>query len=191
MENNLNIETNIKRQLFNLNNLSLNDLGLKWFKLYKTTPANLSRSYLIKGIAYKIQYLAGLSDTSDEELNLAIKSAKDRLKVLPGVSCNNSSIGKVKNVNLLPPAGSVIETIYKNKKYLVKVIAGDFDGSSSSGGSSNCGSSSGSLGYVNNNNNYKFEYDGIVYKSLSAIAQKITGTKWNGYTFFKLKKTMR
>ena len=29
-----------------------------------------------------------------------------------------------------------------------------------------------------------FSYEGLVYKSLSAIAMKITGTKWNGLKFF-------
>lgn len=31
------------------------------------------------------------------------------------------------------------------------------------------------------------EYQGQKFRSLSAIAFKITGTKWNGYKFFKLK----
>lgn len=31
-----------------------------------------------------------------------------------------------------------------------------------------------------------FEYDGQKWKSLSAIARKITGTRWNGPKFFKL-----
>ncbi len=33
-----------------------------------------------------------------------------------------------------------------------------------------------------------FEYDGREFRSLSAIATEITGTKWNGKVFFKLKK---
>lgn len=33
-----------------------------------------------------------------------------------------------------------------------------------------------------------FEYDGRRFTSLSAIAQEITGTKWNGYRFFGLLK---
>jgi hypothetical protein len=33
-----------------------------------------------------------------------------------------------------------------------------------------------------------FEYDGTMYRSLSALATKVTGTKWNGYTFFGLRK---
>jgi hypothetical protein len=33
-----------------------------------------------------------------------------------------------------------------------------------------------------------FEYDGRMFKSLSAVARKITGTRWNGKVFFGLKK---
>ena len=33
-----------------------------------------------------------------------------------------------------------------------------------------------------------FEFDGRHYRSLSAIAQAITGTKWNGHLFFRLRK---
>ena len=33
-----------------------------------------------------------------------------------------------------------------------------------------------------------FDYDGEIYRSLSAVAKTITGTKWNGHVFFGLKK---
>lgn len=33
-----------------------------------------------------------------------------------------------------------------------------------------------------------FEWDGHVYKSLSAIAKAITGTNWNGFAFFGIKR---
>ena len=33
-----------------------------------------------------------------------------------------------------------------------------------------------------------FEYEGRRYKSLSAIATEIAGTRWNGFLFFGLKK---
>jgi len=32
-----------------------------------------------------------------------------------------------------------------------------------------------------------FEYEGRPYQSLSAIARAITGTRWNGWTFFGLR----
>lgn len=35
--------------------------------------------------------------------------------------------------------------------------------------------------------NGKFEYDGEVFNSLSAIARNITGTRWNGKLFFGVK----
>ena len=36
-----------------------------------------------------------------------------------------------------------------------------------------------------------FEFDGDVYKSLTAVAKSVTGTHWNGYHFFGLKKEGR
>jgi hypothetical protein len=33
-----------------------------------------------------------------------------------------------------------------------------------------------------------YQWDGKTYKSLSAIAKAITGTNWNGYTFFGVKR---
>ena len=31
-----------------------------------------------------------------------------------------------------------------------------------------------------------FQYDGVVYRSLSAVARQISGTQWNGISFFRL-----
>ncbi len=36
-----------------------------------------------------------------------------------------------------------------------------------------------------------FEFEGKVFSSLSAIAKAITGTNWNGYAFFGIKRTVR
>jgi hypothetical protein len=33
-----------------------------------------------------------------------------------------------------------------------------------------------------------FDYEGEVYRSLSAVAKAVTGTHWNGYHFFNLAK---
>jgi hypothetical protein len=34
---------------------------------------------------------------------------------------------------------------------------------------------------------HDFEYDGRPYKSLSAVAREIAGTRWNGWLFFGLR----
>jgi hypothetical protein len=39
--------------------------------------------------------------------------------------------------------------------------------------------------------NHGFEYEGRPYRSLSAIARAITGTRWNGWTFFGLNRQAR
>ena len=36
-----------------------------------------------------------------------------------------------------------------------------------------------------------FEYAGTIYRSLSAVAYAVTGTKWNGHIFFGLKRAGR
>jgi hypothetical protein len=33
-----------------------------------------------------------------------------------------------------------------------------------------------------------FEFEGELYKSLSAVAKRVTGSHWNGYKFFNLNK---
>lgn len=167
--NNGNNCISLQKQLFNLNNLSTNELRLKWSELYNNIPTNFKRVFLIKGIAYRMQVLAGGSNTSESEINLAVKVAKEKLKLSGSGTLN-------RKVNLIPPSGSVIKTFYKkNEEYFVKVID---DGM-------------GSINSNISNNETKFEYKGKIYKSLSAIATEIAGTRWNGYTFFKLKKTIK
>jgi hypothetical protein len=62
----------------------------------------------------------------------------------------------------LPMPGSLLIKEYRGKTVMVSVLDGGF------------------------------EYDGRRFASLSAIANEITGKKWNGYLFFKLsKETLR
>jgi hypothetical protein len=58
----------------------------------------------------------------------------------------------------LPMPGSVIVKEYRGRTILVQVLGA------------------------------RFEYNGRRFDSLSAIAQEITGTKWNGFAFFGLAK---
>ena len=59
----------------------------------------------------------------------------------------------------LPPPGTYLEREYKGRRVIAKVLV---DG---------------------------FEFDGEIYRSLSAIAHEATGTKWNGFLFFNLTAT--
>ncbi len=56
----------------------------------------------------------------------------------------------------LPQPGTYLEREYKGRRVIVKVLVNGF------------------------------EFDGQIYRSLSAIASEVTGTKWNGFLFFNL-----
>ena len=58
----------------------------------------------------------------------------------------------------LPPADTVLERVYQGQIVRVTVLASGF------------------------------EYQGKHYPSLSAIAYRVTGTRWNGFHFFGLKQ---
>lgn len=58
----------------------------------------------------------------------------------------------------LPLSGSLLMKDYKGRTIIVRVL------------------------------DHGFEYDGRKFTSLSAVAQDITGTKWNGWAFFGLAK---
>lgn len=117
MENNT---SSIRKQIFALENMSTDDLRMKWLELYKSNPKVFKRGFLIKGLAYKIQSLAGLDEVSEEEVDLAYQMAKERLKHNTIASWNNKNIKK--EVVILPPAGSVIKKQHKDKEYIVKIL---------------------------------------------------------------------
>jgi len=58
----------------------------------------------------------------------------------------------------VPPPGSIIARLYKGEVLQVRVL------------------------------DHGFEFEGTVYRSLSAVAKKITGGHCNGHAFFRLGK---
>lgn len=167
-------KVDIRKQLFMLKSMATEDLRMKWLELYKSNPKVFKRNSLIRGLAYKIQSLAGEDEVSEEEVDMAYKIAKEKLKsknhnTVANWNSNtgynskdrNGNKNTLKEVVILPPPGSIIKTCHKNREYIVKII-----------------------------DENKFSYNGLLYTSLSAIAKAITGTQWSGNAFFKLKKKM-
>lgn len=182
----------VNNQLLNLQKLSLVELKEKYKELFNTnnfnakgfkindikdiTDIKFKRGYLIKVLSYKIQVLYGMSNTSEEGIKDLITITKQKLDQTERITIDNSrkiikntkSVETIKNIenkqntqDLNPPItiGSIITTYRGNQEYIVKVLSDN-----------------------------KFSYNQKIYNSLTAIATDITGTKWNGYTFFKLKK---
>jgi len=194
----------VNNQFLNLQKLSLTELKEKYKELFSTNNLNakgfkindinnithikFKRGYLIKILSYKIQVLYGMSKTSEEEIEELIKTTKQKLDQTERITIDNSrkiprnvktsknvegiesaentnkksNTDKIPNTQDLNPAitiGSTITTYRGNQEYIVKVLQDN-----------------------------KFSYNQKIYNSLTAIATDITGTKWNGYAFFKLKR---
>ena len=102
---------------------------------------------------------AAVEPSPDKVFRCAIytrKSTEEGLQQDFSLSSGNAVQGRVgaKTDPRLPAPGGTVERRYKGRDIIVKV------------------------------REEGFEYDGKLYKSLSAIALEVTGTKWNGFLFF-------
>ena len=68
----------VLRQINELQRMSLNELRRKWLDLFGTDPAKLSKQYLTRRLAYRIQELTygGLSKSTREKLSNWAKDPK-------------------------------------------------------------------------------------------------------------------
>lgn len=128
------------------------------------TNAN-NKSWLVKRIAWRLQALAE-GDLSERARQRAEELARDAdLRVLPPkptpvgpAAADRTKTGMLprQGRDRLPPAGTILTREYRGETLQVKV----FD--------------------------HGFEFEGQVYRSLSAVAKVITGAHYNGFLFFKL-----
>ncbi|MFH0839085.1 MAG: DUF2924 domain-containing protein [Candidatus Omnitrophota bacterium] len=145
-------------EIMALKNAPAEELQKRYKELYGEDATGTHKTYLWRKIAYKLQ--------EQEHGSLSAK-AKERLKVLIKEydPINNKILRPDKPMvnqqasvkdKRLPIPGTVITKEYKGANYQVKILEKGF------------------------------EYNGKLYKTLSAIAKEITGAHWNGYLFFNL-----
>lgn len=154
------MEDSVLGQILALKEMKIDELLVKYGGVFEgEKPGVNNAEYLRKRIAYKLQELAhgGLPDT-----------AKTRLEQLINIydPINNRLLRKVRNPNgskiqanrdrRLPIPGSIITKIYKGRAIKVKVLEKGF------------------------------EYEGKHHRTLSQVANAVTGDHWNGYLFFNL-----
>jgi hypothetical protein len=145
----------ILEQILALKEAFLADLQKKYSEVFDGKKApSNNKTYLWQRIAYRIQEL---------EYGSLPEEAKDKVKQIAEEydPINNkvlrpdaSKRRKPWRDGRLPVPGTIINKNYKGRDITVKVL------------------------------DIGFEYDGKVYKTLTAIAKEITGSHWNGYLFF-------
>lgn len=153
----------IAGQLAALTEMTIGQLKEKYRELFGVPTRSRNKPYLQKKLAWRIQELAegGLTNQARNQIETLASDAPLRWRASNGGGPNNAP-AKPKEAPqrdpALPPPGTVITREHKGIDHRVTVLD---DG---------------------------FEYRGALYRSLSKIATEITGTKWNGFLFFRLKR---
>jgi len=150
---------NIDEELESLQSLATSELRQRYAEAWNEEPRSRNRPYLIRRIIWRLQANAE-GDLSERARRRAAELADDaEIRVTPPRKLGpRKKRGRNGKVRdvRLPPAGTSLIRDSKDARIEVRVLD---DG---------------------------FEYDGERYRSLSAIANRITGTHTNGFRFFGL-----
>ena len=157
---------NVGKEVAALQRITVKELRARYAEVFgEETPAN-NKGWLVKRIAWRLQSLAegGLSERARQRAAELANDADVRLSppkakgTLIGDERTRMAAIRLKSDDRLPLPGTVITRTYKGETLHVKVLP------------------------------HGFEFEGEVYKSLSAVAKAITGQHCNGYHFFRLGK---
>jgi hypothetical protein len=139
-------------------------LKARYRELFGEEARSSNHAHLFRRIAWRLQALAE-GDLSERARERAADLATDvNLRLRPSLQFwqelanAETRSGHGRRDPRLPAIGTTLERKYQDRTIRVKVLK---DG---------------------------FEHDGKQYESLSSIASSVTGTRWNGFSFFGLKK---
>ncbi|MCL4488398.1 MAG: DUF2924 domain-containing protein [Chloroflexi bacterium] len=157
------IKGDIAQQIAQLGHMTVPQLRKKYAEVFGEESRSNNRQFLYRRIAWRIQALAegGLSERARLRAMAIANDADLRIRAPKRRSDPNAFLEVTAKVpkpldNRLPAPGTWLEREYRGQRIAVKVRA---DG---------------------------FEFEGRVYKSLTAVANEATGGKWNGFKFFGL-----
>jgi Protein of unknown function (DUF2924) len=151
----------VRTQIENLRNEKTKALKARYRELFGEDSHSSNHAHLFRRIAWRLQALAE-GDLSERARQRAVELAVDvdiRLRP-PREFWKELASGSETPPRdaRLPPSGTVLTRQFQGRLIRAKVLD---DG---------------------------FEYAGRKYQSLSSITLKVTGTRWNGFTFFGLTK---
>jgi hypothetical protein len=161
---------NTGREIATLKQMTVAELREKYLEVFGELTRAANKDFLFKRIAWRIQSLTE-GDLSERARRRAAELARDAdlrttaprtpLAAPEGNGAKGAKPSPSAADERVPPPGTVLTRMYRGQAY--HVVVRD-DG---------------------------FEYDGEVYRTLSAVAKEITGSHWNGFLFFKIAKPKR
>lgn len=151
----------VPSQLAALETMTVGMLAEKYRALYGEPTRTRNKDYLRKRLAWRIQELAegGLPTSALERIAALGDDLPERWRMRQAVAAETKAAKPCqRRDSRLPPVGTVLRRLFDGADHEVTVCS---DG---------------------------FAYAGERFKSLSAIAKRVTGTPWNGFLFFHLEK---
>jgi len=162
------VSPSIAAQVKALDSMSVAQLRIRWKEVFGEETRQRHRIYMIKRLAWKLQADLLPKLTADQEAR--VQAYMREYEAMPPEKWfPNAGRGRRKEAapkapsrphdRRLPKPGSVLTREWKGQQVAVKILDGG-----------------------------RFEYEGRVFRSLSAVAREVTGTSWNGPLFFGLRK---
>jgi hypothetical protein len=149
----------IASQIAQLQGMTVDQLRGEYERVFGEQARSRNKTWLWRRIAWRIQELAfgGLSERAKARLEELMPDAEVALRVPPGRFLEARDRAVRLARDPRPPSpGTVLLRNWRGRRIVVEVTEEGF------------------------------LYEGVVYKSLSAAARAITGTRWNGPLFFGL-----
>ncbi len=159
------MDLNVGKEFAALRRMTVNELRAKYAEVFGEETNARHKQWLERRIIWRMQALAE-GDISERARQRAAELARDadlRTSAPKAIKPADTKLRpaatttiRVSSDDRLPMPGAVVTRQYKGQTLEVRVLP------------------------------HGFEFEGEVFKSLSAVAKKITGQHCNGYYFFRL-----
>jgi hypothetical protein len=131
-------------------------LKVRYLELFGEASRSNHKQFLVRRIAWRIQAVAE-GDLSDRARERALSLARDAdLRLSAPQDSSNVATQGRHRDSRLPAVGTILKRTFRDQSVTVRVLEKGF------------------------------QYEGNVYRSLSAVARHVSGTHWNGFSFFGL-----
>jgi hypothetical protein len=154
---------NIKAEIAALRNMSPAQLREKYLEVFGEPTRTGNKDFLFKRVAWRLQSLAegSLSERARQRAAELARDADIRMTMPRPPAVTPGAMPRAQaaptNGERVPIPGTVLARQYRGRLIEVTVLPKGF------------------------------EWEGQVYRSLSAVAKAVTGSHWNGHLFFGLK----
>lgn len=158
---------NVGKEVAALQRMAVKELRAKYAEVFGDETRTSNKTWLVKRIAWRLQVLAEgdlsvrarhRADELANDADLRMSPPKPKPMAPAPPERTTTTTIRVTGDDRLPLPGTIITREYKKQMLQVRVLP------------------------------HGFEYEGEVYRSLSAVAKTITGTHCNGYLFFRLQQ---